>query len=134
SATATGDVPPGVLVTRTFTVPGVSVAGESAVMLVELTTTTLTAAVAPNATVAPLMKLVPVIVTDVPPPVGPLFGLTDVTAGCTALYVNSSAADVEDVPAEFVTVTSTMPGVNVAGDGTVICVVEFTTTPGAAVT
>ena len=31
------------------------------------------------------MKLVPVIVTDVPPPVGPDVGLTLVTAGVTAL-------------------------------------------------
>src|SRR5437016_5135117 len=125
------DVPPEV-VTCTSTVPGVSVAGEVAEIDVAELTSTPVAATPPKSTVAPLMKLVPVIVTDVPPPVGPLFGLSDVTAGCTALYVNSSASDVDDVPAEFVTVTSTMPGVSVAGDGTVIWVVEFTVTPAAA--
>jgi hypothetical protein len=47
-----------------------------------LTTITLVAAVLPKVTVAPLAKLVPVIVTAVPPVVGPLFGETLVTVGC----------------------------------------------------
>ena len=38
------------------------------------TTTTFVAAVLPNVTVAPAAKFVPVIVTAVPPAVGPLFG------------------------------------------------------------
>ena len=80
-----GDVPPDV-VTRTSTVLGGEIVpGDVAVIDVELTTVTPVAAVAPNATVAPLMKLVPVIVTDVPPPVGPDVGLTLVTAGVTVL-------------------------------------------------
>ena len=84
SPATAGDVPPEV-VTRTCTAPGVIVAGDTAVIDVEEFTTTPVAAVAPNATVAPLMKLVPVIVTDVPPSVGPDVGLIDVTDGCTAL-------------------------------------------------
>ena len=50
-------------------------------MDVLLATTTLVAAVPPNVTVAPVAKLVPVIVTGVPPAVDPLFGDTLVTVG-----------------------------------------------------
>jgi len=50
-------------------------------MLVLLTTTTFVAAALPNITVAPAAKFVPVIVTAVPPAVGPLFGDTLVTVG-----------------------------------------------------
>ena len=50
---------------------------------VAFTTTTLAAAVAPNVTVAPAAKLVPVIVTGVAPEAGPLFGETLVTVGTT---------------------------------------------------
>ncbi len=39
------------------------------------------AAAPPNVTVAPLTKSVPVIVTLVPPAVGPLVGKIDVTVG-----------------------------------------------------
>src|SRR5438552_17212201 len=102
--------------TRTSTAPGVSVAGDTAVIDVEELTTTPVAGVAPKLTLAPLMKLVPVMVTDVPPPVGPKFGLTDVTAGVTALYVNWSPATSADVPPEVVTWTCTAPGVRAAGD------------------
>jgi hypothetical protein len=52
-----------------------------AVIEVLLTTTTLVAAAVPNFTVAPAAKLVPVIVTAVPPAVDPLFGLTLLTVG-----------------------------------------------------
>jgi hypothetical protein len=62
-----------------------------AVIVVLLVTTTLVAAVPPNETVAPEAKFVPVIVTDVPPPVGPLLGLTPVTVG-GAMYVNALAS------------------------------------------
>jgi hypothetical protein len=55
-----------------------------AVIEVLLTTTTLVAAVPPNVTVAPVAKFVPVIVTAVPPAVGPLFGDTLLTVGITA--------------------------------------------------
>ena len=54
-----------VFVTVTVTAPTLP-AGVVAVILVLLTTTTLVAAAAPNFTVAPLAKFVPVIVTAVP--------------------------------------------------------------------
>jgi hypothetical protein len=56
-------------------------AGVVAVIVVALTTTTLVAAVLPNVTVAPAAKLVPVIVTAVPPEVDPVFGETLLTVG-----------------------------------------------------
>jgi hypothetical protein len=78
------------------------------------------------------VKLVPVIVTLVPPAVDPLVGLIAVTVGATAaVYVNRSAADVDDVPAGVVTVTSTTPVP--AGLVAVIDVSLFTVTPVAAV-
>jgi hypothetical protein len=72
-------------VTVTVTAPALP-AGVVAVMLVLLTTTTLVAAALPNVTVAPLTKLVPVIVTAVPPEVDPLLGEIPVTVG-VATYV-----------------------------------------------
>jgi hypothetical protein len=54
-----------------------------AVIVVLFVTETFVAAVLPNVTVAPAAKFVPVIVTTVPPPVGPLFGFTPVTVGIT---------------------------------------------------
>ena len=68
----TGEVtvtPP--LVTCTDCAPAVP-DGVVAVMLVALTTLTLVAAAAPMRTVAPVEKVVPEIVTVVPPLVGPL--------------------------------------------------------------
>ena len=67
-------------VTVTVTAPALP-AGVVAVICVPLTTTTLVAAAAPNVTVAPAAKFVPVIVTAVPPTVGPLFGDTLLTVG-----------------------------------------------------
>jgi hypothetical protein len=67
-------------VTVTVTAPALP-AGVVAVMAVLFSTTTLLAAIPPNATVAPVTKLVPVIVTAVPPVVEPLFGDTPLTAG-----------------------------------------------------
>src|SRR5829696_7562850 len=75
-----------VLVTTTLTVPA-ACAGVVAVIEVELTTVTLVAAVPPKLTVAPDEKLVPVIVTDVPPLVLPEVGEIAVTVGADALYV-----------------------------------------------
>jgi hypothetical protein len=69
-------------VTVTVTAPALP-AGVVAVMDVLLTTTTLVAAADPNVTVAPDTKFVPVIVTAVPPVVGPLLGDTPVTVGGT---------------------------------------------------
>jgi hypothetical protein len=67
-------------VTATVTAPALP-AGAVAVIVVLFTTTTFVAAVAPNVTVAPAVKFVPVIVTAVPPVVDPLFGLTLLTVG-----------------------------------------------------
>jgi hypothetical protein len=50
-------------------------------MVVLFTTVTFVAAVEPKVTVAPAAKFVPVMVTAVPPPVEPLFGLTLLTVG-----------------------------------------------------
>lgn len=58
--------------------------GVVAVIDVAPTTTTLVAAAVPNVTVAPVAKLVPVMVTAVPPAVAPTFGDTLVTDGITA--------------------------------------------------
>jgi len=79
SADEVADVPP-VVVTVTFTVVALS-AGLLAVICVAELTVTLPLLVAPKATVAPEMNPVPVIVTDVPPVVGPLLGLTPETVG-----------------------------------------------------
>src|SRR4029077_470781 len=68
------------LVTVTVTAPAVP-AGVAAVIVVPFTTTTFVAAAAPNVTVAPAAKFVPVMVTDVPPEVVPVFGLTLPTVG-----------------------------------------------------
>jgi hypothetical protein len=68
------------LLIATVTVPA-ACAGVVAVIDVLLTTTTFVAAVPPNVTVAPVAKFVPVIVTAVPPAVGPLFGDTLLTVG-----------------------------------------------------
>ncbi len=70
-------------VTVTVTAPALPT-GVVAVICVGLTTTTLVAAAAPNVTVAPAAKFVPVIVTAVPPAADPLFGATLLTVGVGA--------------------------------------------------
>ena len=71
-------VPPSV-VTVTSTVP--TPAGEGAVIWVALSTVKEPAALLPNLTAVTSEKLVPVMVTLVPPDVGPVLGLTLVTVG-----------------------------------------------------
>ena len=68
------------LVTVTATGP-VLPAGVVAVIVVPFTTTTFVAAALPKVTVAPAAKLVPEIVTEVPPARPPLFGVTLLTVG-----------------------------------------------------
>ena len=63
-------------VTSTVPVPP----GDEAVIVVALTIVKATPALPKRTLLAPA-KFVPVIVTAVPPPVGPLFGLTPVTVG-----------------------------------------------------
>jgi hypothetical protein len=77
------------------------------VISVSETTLNEAAGVAPKLTTVAPVKLVPVIVTVVPPAVGPEFGATEVTVGA-ATKVNWSATPVADVPATVVTVTSTV--------------------------
>ncbi len=72
-------VPPGV-VTSTLLAPAVP-AGVLQVMVVALFTVRLVAAVPPKVTPVAPVKLVPVSVTTVPPPVGPLGGFTLVSVG-----------------------------------------------------
>ena len=66
-----------VTVTSVVPVP----AGDVAVMEVALLTVNDVALVAPNFTAVAPVKFVPVMVTDVPPAVGPLAGLSPVTVG-----------------------------------------------------
>ena len=66
--------------TVTLTVPGDS-AGEMAVIEVGEFTVTAVAVMLPNITVAEEVKLVPVMVTEVPPAIGPLVGVIEVTVG-----------------------------------------------------
>jgi hypothetical protein len=72
-------VPP-IVVTKTLAVPALP-AGVVAVIEFALTTVTFVAAVPPTVTVAPVAKLVPVIVMLVPPAVGPDEGPTSLTVG-----------------------------------------------------
>ena len=74
-------MPPGV-VTVTSAVP--LPVGIMAVIWVSLSTETIVAAVEPNVTVAPVTKFVPVMLTEVPPDVDPLLGLTLLTVGAGA--------------------------------------------------
>ena len=78
SAGDVADVPSGVVTVRsTVPVP----AGLSAVIDVSLTTVRFVAAFVPKSTAVAPVKLVPVIVTNVPPPIGPAVGLIAETVG-----------------------------------------------------
>ena len=68
------------LVTTRSTAPA-AWAGAVAMIDVLLTAVTPVAAVPPRLTVAPETKLVPVMVTAVPPAIGPLAGATEATVG-----------------------------------------------------
>ncbi len=76
--------PPVVTVTSTVPVP----AGDVAVIWVAELTVNPAAGVAPKFTALAPVKLVPVIVTDVPPPVGPDVGESEVTVGGAGVTVN----------------------------------------------
>ena len=91
----------------------------------------LEAAVAPKSTAVAPVKLVPVMVTEVPPAVGPEVGATELTVGA-ATKVKSSAEEIADVPPAVVTVTSTVPAA-CAGEVAVIWVSETTVKVAAAV-
>ena len=76
------------------------------------------------------VRLVPVIVTVVPPAAGPLVGSTLVTVGAE-MYVYSSAAEVALVPPGVLTVTCTVP--EPAGEVAVTLVADSALTPVALV-
>ena len=81
SAAEVAEVPPAA-VTRTSTVP--APAGDVAVIDVAELTVKAVALVTPNVTAVAPVNPVPVIVTDVPPVVGPDVGAIDVTVGAAA--------------------------------------------------
>ena len=130
SAGEVADVPPAV-VTVTLTVAA-ACAGEVAVIWVSETTVKVDAAVAPKVTAVAAVKPVPVMVTEVPPAVGPALGATELTVGTGAIKVKWSAEDVAEVPPVVVTVTSTTAAA-CAGEVAVIWVAEATVKPEAAV-
>ena len=105
-------------------------AGVFAVISVALETTTLVAATPLTVTLVAPVKLVPEIVIDVPPLVGPEVGLTVEMVGTgTATYVN--APSLVAVPPAVVTATLLAPAVP-AGVLAVIDVALTTTTLVAA--
>ena len=128
SAAEVADGPPGP-VTVTSTVPAAS-AGLVAVISVAETITWV-AAIVPKSTAVAVLKPVPMIVTEVPPAIGPAAGLTAVTVGA-ARAVNWSAEEVVETPPGPVTVMSTVPAGS-TGLMAVICVDETTTTLVAGV-
>ena len=69
------------------------------------------------------VKFVPVSVTEAPPAAEPFDGLTPVTVGA-ATKVKWSDDEVDDVPAAFTTVTSTVAALS-AGEVAVIEVAEL---------
>jgi hypothetical protein len=79
SSLVAGLVPEGV-VTKMSTEPEAP-AGATAVILVEEDTLTLVAGTVPKSTLVAPLKLVPLMVTVVPPAIGPLVGEIEVTAG-----------------------------------------------------
>jgi hypothetical protein len=86
SAGAATLVPLGV-VTRTSTVP--LPAGAVAVTWVSLTTVKLEAALLPKDTPVAPVRCTPVIVTVLPPPIGPAEGLSAVTAGWAGISLSA---------------------------------------------
>ncbi len=124
SPAETTEVPPGVM-TVTSTRPA-ACAGATAVAEVADTGVTAVAAAVPKVTAVMPVRFVPVIVTTVPPAIGPDVGLIEVTVGRTGgapTKVNVSPAVTAEVPAGVITVTSTAPA-TCAGDVTFIDVAE----------
>ena len=109
SAVLVALVPPGV-VTVTSTAPSVPVAGAVAVIVVALLTVNAAGLPGPKLTAVAPVNPVPVMVTDVPPVLGPEPGLTPVTVGAGGgCRCTGRSALVALVPPAVVTVTSTAP-------------------------
>jgi hypothetical protein len=83
--------------------------GDVAVICVALLTVKLLALVVLNLTAVAPVKLVPVIVTEVPPAVGPLTGLTDVTVGAGTVTVTLIVFVITAVPSLTCTVKLSLP-------------------------
>jgi hypothetical protein len=119
----TADVPLGV-VTVTSTCPA-AWAGATATIEPEPLTVNDVAATFPKETAVAPERLLPEIVTEVPPAVGPVIALRLLTVGAGARYMNWSAALVAETPPAVVTITSTAPAA-CAGAITEIDVAEIT--------
>src|SRR5437763_8858999 len=89
SATTVGLVPPRV-VTCTSTIPTGS-GGDVATIEVGELTVKPEALAGPNVTAVALARLIPLSVTEVPPPDAPLAGMTPVTAGGSGRVVKGSS-------------------------------------------
>ena len=125
SADEVGEVPT-FEVTVTSMVPADS-AGETAIIDVSELIVKYVAATVPNETPVTLVKLVPVMVIVVPPPVGPVDALRFVTTGTPGVAnVYWSLEETADVPSGVVTVMSTSP-TECAGETAVMEVGEFKT-------
>ncbi len=123
---------PAKVVTVMSMVPALPAGAAAVIEPSELNVNQLAARV-PNFTPVTPVKLLPEMVTIVPPAADPDVGVTDVTlATVAAVVVNWSALEVEEVPALVVTVISTVPVAN-AGAVAVICVSESTVNAAAAV-
>src|SRR5205085_1374030 len=94
-------------VTTTLSEPA-ACAGVVPVMVVALIVETVTPD-PPNDTVAPVWKPVPAIVTVVPPPLAPVFGLTEVIAGGGGAPYVKQATQVALCESRLVTTTFTGP-------------------------
>jgi hypothetical protein len=101
------------------------------VISVSETTVKEAAAVVPKWTDVAPVKVAPVIVTGVPPAVGPDVGETALTVG-SAANLKWSAGEMAEVPPGVVTVTSTVPAAW-AGEVVVILLLETTVKETAAV-
>jgi hypothetical protein len=103
SAEVVAEVPPGV-VTVTFTAPGFITNGLITTIWLAVSLMRPVTAAIPKATAVAFARFVPVMVTMVPPEIGPDAGLTLVTAG-TPRYVNWAPGELGEVPVGVVTVT-----------------------------
>ena len=116
-------VPPAV-VTETSFAPAVP-AGVLAVIELALTTTILVAETPPTFTLVAPVKLVPVMVIEVPPNVVPDVGETLVMVGTGTTYVNALA--LVAVPLAVVTVTSCAPAVPAGVTAVILVALTITT-------